>query len=111
MYVMGVCVCVCVCVCGCVCGCVCVCVWARGGDVVAHRGNTFATLASTVGPVLTADWLDAYHSWPLLFSGIGCVFFGSALLYACMGGVSRLDQPPGVTSADRRRHQSPTSAV
>ena len=58
-------------------------------------GNTVATLASALGPILTADLLMEYHSWPLLFSMICVIFCSMGGAYACLGNARSLDRPVG----------------
>lgn len=60
---------------------------------LAGVGNTFATLASTVGPILIAGMLERYKSWTMNFGFIAFCFFVGAATYTTLADTANLDKP------------------
>lgn len=62
----------------------------RGG--LSGVGNTFATLASTVGPLLTAHVLEHYSSWVVNFLFVAVLFWVGGVVYILFAGADDLDE-------------------
>ena len=63
----------------------------RSGGVVAGVGNTIASLASYVGPLLVAWLLESYRSWGLVFVSVALANVLAASAFATLSTATPID--------------------
>jgi sugar phosphate permease len=75
----------------------------RSSGLISGLGNTLASVASFVGPLVVGYLLEKTGSWPLVFGIVACINVAAALVFGSLSSITPVDIVQGESNQDKKK--------